>query len=202
MFITFEGPDGSGKSTILKKVYDTLKAENIPVVKTREPGGTEISEKIRDIILDNSNIALSARAEALLYAASRAQLVDEFIRPNLEKGNIVLSDRFLLSSLAYQGYGRSLGVDKIRTINEFAVSEIKADIVLFFNISPDLTLERKAKEFKLDRLEEEDSDFHKRVYNGYMDLSKSEDNIYIIDASKSIGEVYRQCMEVIKGGIK
>lgn len=201
MFITFEGPDGSGKSTILEKVYDKLKSDNFPVVKTREPGGTEISEKIRDIILDTSNNKLSYRAEALLYAASRAQLVDEFIRPNLEKRNIVLSDRFLLSSLAYQGYGRCLGVDEIRTINKFAVSDIRADIVLFFDISPEITLERKKRESKLDRLEKEDSKFHKRVYQGYVDLSKSEDRIHIVDASKSIEEVFDQCMQVIRGGI-
>ena len=113
MFITFEGPDGSGKSTIIKKVYEKLINDGFDIVLTREPGGTPIAEKIRDIILDNSNVALDARTEALLYAASRRQHLVEKIRPALKEGKIVLCDRFLDSSLAYQGGGRNLGVQNV-----------------------------------------------------------------------------------------
>ena len=148
MFITFEGPDGSGKSTIIKKVYEKLINDGFDIVLTREPGGTPIAEKIRDIILDNSNVALDARTEALLYAASRRQHLVEKIRPALKEGKIVLCDRFLDSSLAYQGGGRNLGVQNVLNINLFATENTYPDLTLFFDIDPELGLKRVSQDKK------------------------------------------------------
>ena len=200
MFITFEGPDGSGKSTIINLIYSKLISLGYDTVKTREPGGTPISEKLRCIILDNNNKELTYRTEALLYAAARAQHVEEFIKPNLDNGKIVLSDRFVISSLAYQGVGRGLGIEKIDQINEFATNNLRPDLVLFFKVNPLTTLKRKSKLDIADRLELEKGEFHSRVYRGYMDIyDKNKDNRYFvgIDAEKSIDEVYKECLSVI-----
>ena len=144
MFITFEGPDGSGKSTIIQKVYDYLIENNYDVIKTREPGGSPIAEKIRNLILDTENTKMGYRTEALLYAASRAQHVEETILPALNENKIVLCDRFLISSLAYQGVGRDLGIENVRKINEFAINGVFPDFVLFFDVDPITTLKRKS----------------------------------------------------------
>jgi dTMP kinase len=198
-FIVFEGPDGSGKSTILKKVKEDLEKEGYVIYSFREPGGTEISEKIRDIILDNDNTEMDYRCEALLYAASRAQLLSEKIRPLLEQGAIILCDRFVLSSLLYQGVGRGLGVEEVKKINDFAVGGLKPDITLFLNIDYMTALERKRKNFHADRLENEENDFHKRIFDAYIDLSnKYKDQIVTIDANKTIDQVSQACLSVIK----
>ena len=123
--IVFEGPDGSGKTTILKKVNEKLTDEGYKLKLVREPGGTDISEKIREIIIDNDNVNMAAKTESLLFAASRAQLVEEKLRPALENGEIILCDRFVLSSLLYQGVGRGLGIDEVKAINDFAIGDIK-----------------------------------------------------------------------------
>lgn len=197
-FIALEGPDGSGKSTIGELIYKHFLETDIDVVYTREPGGTNIGEKIRDIILDNVNTEMSNRAEALLYAASRAQHVDEKIRPAIKEGKLVICDRFVFSSLAYQGVGRKLGIDQVKMINDFAINEMKPDLVLFFDIDPIYTLERKKIEFNYDRLENEGDSFHKNVFNGYQDIIKKyPDNVKIIDARKSIEEVLEQCLNTI-----
>lgn len=201
MFITFEGPDGSGKSTILNLVYNELIKKNYNIVKTREPGGTNISEKLRDIILDKENSELTYRTEALLYAASRAQHVEEFILPNLKNGVHVISDRFVLSSLAYQGYGRGLGFDEVYKINDFATNSLNPDLTLFFTVDPLTTLKRKSDSVEADRLELERESFHSRVYEGYMDILRryhDKDNFVEIDATKSIEEVYQNCLSVIE----
>lgn len=199
MFITFEGPDGSGKSTILDLVYENL-ANTYDIVKTREPGGTRISEKLRDIILDKKNTELTFRTEALLYAAARAQHVEEFIVPNLKNGKIVLSDRFVLSSLAYQGVGRELGVEEIENINNFATGKLEPDLVLFFKVDPITTLKRKSILKSADRLELEAEEFHLRVYNGYMEILKKnidKSNFVEIDANKEIEDVLKDCINTI-----
>ncbi|NLY20263.1 MAG: dTMP kinase [Tissierellia bacterium] len=197
-FIALEGPDGSGKSTIGELIYKHFLETDIDVVYTREPGGTNIGEKIRDIILDNVNTEMSNRAEALLYAASRAQHVDEKIRPAIKERKLVICDRFVFSSLAYQGVGRKLGIDQVKMINDFAINEMKPDLVLFFDIDPIYTLERKKIEFNYDRLENEGDSFHKNVFNGYQDIIKKyPDNVKIIDARKSIEEVLEQCLNTI-----
>lgn len=200
LFITFEGPDGSGKSTLIKKISDYLLDKNIDFIETREPGGTDISEKIRDLLLDKSNKEMSSRAEALLYAASRAQHVDELIRPSLENGKIVLSDRFVLSSLAYQGAGRALGIDKIQEINDFATDSINPDIIFFLKINPETTLNRKRAMDTVDRLEMEAVSFHEKVYQGYLEILekfKDSDNLHIIDATQSKDKVYEDVIKIL-----
>lgn len=198
MFITFEGPDGSGKSTIIQKVYDYLIENNYDVIKTREPGGSPIAEKIRNLILDTENIKMGYRTEALLYAASRAQHVEETILPALNENKIVLCDRFLISSLAYQGVGRGLGIENVRNINDFAINGVFPDFVLFFDVDPITTLKRKSSLYTADRLEKEGNNFHERVYNGYKEILNSEKNIEIIDATQSVEDVFSQCIEVLK----
>ena len=198
MFITFEGPDGSGKSTIIQKVYDYLIENNYDVIKTREPGGSPIAEKIRNLILDTENTEMGYRTEALLYAASRAQHVEETILPALNENKIVLCDRFLISSLAYQGVGRDLGIENVRNINKFAINGVFPDFVLFFDVDPITTLKRKSSLDTADRLEKEGNNFHERVYNGYKEILNSEKNIEIIDATQSVEDVFSQCIEVLK----
>lgn len=198
MFITFEGPDGSGKSTIIQKVYDYLIENNYDVIKTREPGGSPIAEKIRNLILDTENTEMGYRTEALLYAASRAQHVEETILPALNENKIVLCDRFLISSLAYQGVGRNLGIENVSKINEFAINGVFPDFVLFFDVDPITTLKRKSSLDTADRLEKEGNNFHERVYNGYKEILNSEKNIEIIDATQSVEDVFNQCIKVLK----
>ena len=203
LFIALEGPDGSGKSTIIELLSDYLRNKGIDFIVTREPGGTLISEEIRDIILDNKNINMSAETEALLYAASRGQHVYEKIRPALEKGSLVLCDRFVLSSLAYQGKGRALGIKEVKMINDFAIKEVYPDLILFFHVDPELTLKRKIKNLGGDRLEQEGRDFHKNVYEGYMEvIDMYPENIKIIDARKSIDDVLQQSIEEIENLLK
>ena len=194
-FITFEGPDGSGKSTICNLVYEELLKDKVKAIKTREPGGTRISEKIREIILDKDLSEMDMRTEALLYSASRAQHTYEKIIPALEEGTTVLCERYVLSSLAYQGYARGQNLEDILSINNFATGRIKPDIVFVFR-SRGETLNRK-DESSYDRLEREPDEFHKKVRDYYNNLEK-EDNYYFIDVSKSIEEVFCDCMKVLK----
>ena len=198
-FIAFEGSDGSGKTTILNNVEKFLIENNIDFIITREPGGTKISEEIREILLSNDNSEMSARTEALLYSASRAQHVDELIIPNLQKGKLVISDRYVLSSLAYQGFGRDLGYDKVKEINDFATDNLSPDYTFFFNVYPITVLKRKRNNFVTDRLENESNSYHNKVYNGYQEiLKRNKDNLIIIDASKSIEDVTEQTISKLK----
>ncbi|MDD7464539.1 MAG: dTMP kinase [Anaerococcus sp.] len=202
-FIVFEGPDGSGKSTILKKVKESLIEEGHEIYDFREPGGTPISEKIRNIILDNDNAEMTARCEALLYAASRAQLLEEKIKPLLDRGAIVLCDRFVLSSLMYQGIGRDLGIEQVKAINDFAIGQTKPDLTIFFNIDYKTAIDRKRKNFESDRLENEEDDFHRRIFDGYIDLSKKyKDQIVTVDATQSIDQVTKDCLSIIKNSLE
>lgn len=190
LFITLEGPDGSGKSTLIKGLRKYFKSEGVEFISTREPGGTPIGEKIRLIILDNKNTNMGGETEALLYAAARAQHIHETIKPALLEGKLVLCDRFILSSLAYQGVGRELGIDKVNMINDFGIKGIYPDLILFLHINSEDTLERKTANKGGDRLEKEGIEFHKKVYKGYMELLEIyPKNIKIIDATKSIQEV-------------
>lgn len=146
---------------------------------------------------------MSARCEALLYAASRAQLVEEKLRPLLKKGAIILCDRFVMSSMLYQGLGRDLGLDEIKNINDFAIGDVKADLTLFLNIDYKTAIDRKRRNFISDRLENEDDSFHKKTYDGYISLSKKfKDEIISIDANKSVDTVIDNCLNVIKTYLK
>lgn len=199
LFITFEGPDGCGKTTIMNKIKECF-SKNDNIVFTREPGGTKISEKIRDLILSNDNKEMSARTEALLYSASRAQHVEEFIKPNLEKGKVVISDRFVLSSLAYQGGGRKLGIESVEEINNFAINGVNPDLVIFFYVDPLTVLKRKSLSVEADRLELSGDDFHSLVYETYiklLDKNKDIKNLVKIDATRSIEEVFNEVKNII-----
>lgn len=203
IFIALEGPDGSGKSTIMKKIITYLKDEDIDFVATREPGGTKIGEDIRKIILDEDNKSMAAETEALLYAASRGQHVHEKILPALKMGKIVVCERFLLSSLAYQGVGRGLGIERVEMINDFAIMGRRPDLTLFFDVDPEETLNRKTKKDSGDRLEKEGVEFHKKVYNGYKELLQGyAEDMEIIDASQNIEQVFQQCIYHIDKTIK
>lgn len=198
-FITFEGPDGAGKSTIINLIGDYLKTKNIDFIVTREPGGTSIGEEIRKIIIDKKNTNMGAETEALLFAAARSQHIHEKIIPKLNEGKIVICDRFLLSSLAYQGVGRDLGIENVKMINDFGLRGIYPDLILFFHVDPEVTLKRKTNLSGGDRLEQEGSKFHKKVYEGYNELIKRyPKNIKIIDATQSVEEVFKQSLKEIK----
>ncbi|HHV27078.1 MAG TPA: dTMP kinase [Tissierellia bacterium] len=199
MFITLEGPDGSGKSTIVKLLSKYLEEKKIDFIFTREPGGTPIGEDIRDIILNNKNIHMSPRTEALLYAASRSQHISEKIKPALEEGKAVICERFVLSSLAYQGVARGLGIEDVKSINDFAIEGVNPDLTLFFDVDPIYALNRKTNKKEGDRLEKEGLNFHKEVYDGYKELiSMYPENIKVIDASKSVKETFEQVRKEIE----
>jgi len=190
VFIAFEGPDGSGKSTISQMVYEALLKQDVPVIWTREPGGIEIAEKIRDLILDPLNTNMDARCEALLYAASRRQHLVEKVIPALKQGKIVICDRFVDSSLAYQGYGRELGVEAVMAINAFAIEGYYPDLTIFLNVAVKVGLDRlKLREHK-DRLDLESLAFHERVFCGYEAiLNQHRDDYVVVDANLPIEQV-------------
>ena len=197
LFIVLEGPDGSGKSTMSKMIASYLEEKGHNIVFTREPGGTPISEKIRDIILDNKNLEMADTTEALLYAAARAQLVAEKIKPLLENGETIISERFVYSSLVYQGIGRNLGVNNVKMINDFGLQGIEPDIVLFFDIDPEKALNRKIMIDGGDRLEQEDISFHKSVFQGYKELIKNYPKIKTINADRTIQEIFEEIKSII-----
>ena len=198
LFITFEGLDGCGKTTQIKLLKDYLEEQGRKVVLTREPGGTKISEDIRDIILDVKNKEMSYNCEMLLYAAARAQLVKEVIKPSLMQGAVVLCDRFVDSSYVYQGIARGLGIEKVDKINQIAMDDVIPDITLFFDITPQISLQRRMKVSMADRIEEEKLEFHQKVYEGYKYLaSRYSDRIKTIDANCEIEDVRRQVLEKV-----
>lgn len=195
--ISFEGPDGSGKTTQIELLEDYLKGKGYNIIKTREPGGTPISEKIRDVILDNGNKEMCGMCEALLYAASRAQLVEEVIKPSINDGKIVICDRFVHSSLVYQGIARNLGVDRIRGINDAALNGLTADLVIMLNMSYEEGLRRKQKQQVLDRIENSGDDFHKKVFEGYMKIAEKSDKIEVVDASGSVEVIHHDIIKLM-----
>lgn len=198
-FITVEGTDGAGKSTQIKLLVEYLQNKGFDVVVTREPGGTSISEKIREIILDVDNSEMSDITEALLYAASRAQHISQKIKPAVAAGKIVICDRFVDSSVAYQGYARGLKMSLIEDVNRYAVDDMTPDVTLFFDIKPEIGIARKKNVQSLDRIEKETLDFHYKVYNGYKELlRKYPQRIKRIDAQKDVEEVHAQVVEVLK----
>ena len=201
LFITFEGPDGSGKTTVSKAVADKLLAEGYQVRYTREPGGSAISEKIRDIILDPANTEMDPRTEALLYAASRRQHLVDIVLPLIEQGVTVISDRFVDSSIAYQGYGRQIGADEVYAINAFAIENYMPVKTIFLNVSAETGLARiQANRAVLDRLDAESTDFHKRVFDGYQKvIAQYADRMIVVDASRDVDEVFAEVYSIVKG---
>lgn len=200
MFITLEGPEGSGKTTAVETAVKKLQEMGYEIVRTREPGGTPISEQIRNVILDKENTAMDGRTEALLYAASRRQHLVEKVWPALKEGKIVICDRYLDSSLAYQGGARGLGVDNILNINLFATENTWPDLTLLFDIKPEIGLARinSNANREVNRLDLEKIDFHNKVRESFLALAKRfPDRYVIIDASQDRETVAKNTLEAI-----
>ncbi|EGL81840.1 Thymidylate kinase [Caldalkalibacillus thermarum TA2.A1] len=204
LFITFEGPDGAGKTTQLTLLAEALKASGYDVTVTREPGGTLISDRIRRIILDPDHQSMRAQTEVLLYAASRAQHVLEKIKPALAQGKIVLCDRFVDASIAYQGYGLGVGEEQVRMINQFATQGLVPHKTFLLDIAAEegrrRLAERKQAEFKqgLDRIEQKDLAYHERVRRGFLRLAEQEDRIVLIDASQPVEVIHQQILREVR----
>lgn len=199
IFITMEGPDGSGKSTQLELLKRYLSEKGYEIVITREPGGTKISEAVREIILNKDFTEMSYMTEALLYASARAQLVSEVIKPALEAGKAVISDRFVDSSAVYQGMARGLGVENVYKINEFALQGIMPELTIHLDLPAEVGISRKNDQKELDRMELEAIDFHEKVADGYRRLAKLDPKrIYTIDATQSIEAIHRQIVDKIE----
>lgn len=200
MFITFEGIDFCGKSTQVELLKNYLISKNEKVHLIREPGGTEISEKIRDILLDKRHNSMVMETEIFLFSASRAQLVREIIRPYLNKGFYVISDRFHDSSTAYQGFGRGLPVDSILNIHKLAIGDTIPDITFILDIPIEVALERKAKKnhSDLDRIEVSDNSFYHRVRDGYLKLAEKEKRFRVLNGTLSIENINEQIVNEIK----
>lgn len=203
LFITMEGTDGSGKTTQINMLRDYLEARGFRVICTREPGGTDIGEKIRNIILDKDNSEMSTITETLLYAAARAQHVSEVILPALDDGAVIISDRFLDSNLVYQGFARSMGERIIKNINKYAVGDLEPDITFFLKLKPEDGISRKKKQAELDRMEMENLNFHQRVYDGYVSLSrKNRTRIKTIDARMSVEDIHNAIVNGVEALIE
>ncbi|MCT4564939.1 MAG: dTMP kinase [Maledivibacter sp.] len=203
VFITFEGPDGSGKTTQIKLLEKYFKEKGYDILITREPGGTNISEQIRNVILDKNNMEMDKITEALLYAASRAQHVAQIIKPALLEGKAIICDRFVDSSIVYQGIGRNLGIDFIKKINDMATAGTQPDITFLMKLSPELGLNRKFSSDECNRLDMEKLEFHNKVYEGYLKLeSLYPQRIIGVDASKSIEELYKDIVKIVENKLK
>ena len=199
IFVTFEGTEGAGKTTQIQRLSADLTVQRYPVIVTREPGGTEISEQIRLLLLDPENTAMESTTELLLYAASRAQHVLEKIIPALEAGKVVISDRFADASLAYQGYGRGLDLDLIRNLNRIATRGIVPDITFLLDLPVDIGLKRAGKRGQgFDRLEREKTEFHRRIRQGYLErVDQEPSRIKVIRAEHNEDQVYTFIKEEI-----
>ena len=203
LFITFEGNDGAGKTTVCKAVLEKLKEDGYSAIYTREPGGSRIAEAIRNILLDVENMQMDSRCEALLYAASRRQHLVEVVLPALEEGKIVLCDRFIDSSLAYQGIARKIGFDEVWSINQFAIDGHMPNRTIFLSVSVETGKKRMDIRGDKNRLDLEENSFHKSVREGYDDLCKKyPERITVVDAEADIDTVventYQKILEVVK----
>lgn len=197
-FITIEGNDGSGKSTVIEGLKKVFNERGIDTVFTREPGGSAIAEQIRQIILDPNNTAMDDKTEALLYAASRRQHLTETVIPALEQNKLVICDRFIDSSLAYQGHARGIGIEEVYNMNMFATSGMLPDLTLYILVAPEVGLARKTHQKELDRLELEANSFHETVYQGYLIIAKMfPERVVLINGEASKEEVLKETLEVI-----
>ncbi len=200
LFITVEGPEGAGKSTVISQLGQKLIEDGYHVVQTREPGGISIAEQIREVILNKKNIEMDERTEALLYAAARRQHLVEKVIPAIKEGAIVICDRFIDSSLAYQGYARGIGMDEVLEINQFAIKDTMPDLTLYFDISPEIGLQRIKKHSgrEVNRLDLEKIEFHEKVREGYHILLKRfPDRMKTIDASQPIDRVLEDSYDIV-----
>lgn len=204
-FITLEGGEGSGKSSVIKLIVERLQKDGYQVLQTREPGGVKIAEEIRNIILDKANTSMDGKTEALLYAASRRQHLVEKVIPALEKGMIVISDRYIDSSLVYQGVARGIGIQEVYEMNLFAIDKILPNLTLILDIEPEIGLQRinKNNQREVNRLDLESLSFHHKVRDGYLKLKDLyPERIEIVDASKSLEEVFENCYALIEKTLK
>lgn len=198
-FITFEGPDGSGKTAQLDILAEEFIRAGYPVLKTREPGGTPISDQIRATLLDLKNTAMIDRTEALLYQAARAQLVEEVIKPHLERGGIVLSDRYADSTLAYQGYGHQNTVTSLEGIIHFATGGLIPDLTILLDLAPEVGLQRRLDAGGMNRLDAYDINFHRRVRNGYLKLAQAApDRWVVVDADRTFEAVQKELRDILQ----
>lgn len=197
-FITFEGGECSGKTSIIESVKRVLDEKGIEYICTREPGGIKIAEQIRSVILDINNTEMTSECETLLYAAARMQHLSERVIPALKEGKVVLCDRFLDSSLAYQGYARGIGMENVLKANSFALDYLP-ELTIFIDVTPDVALKRLSQRHeKQDRLDLEKMDFHKRVYEGYHEVLKMyPDRVKRIDGNQSLEAVTKDCINTI-----
>ena len=195
LFITFEGADGCGKTTQLKLLGEYLQNKNRQIIITREPGAKGLGEKIREILL-NYDGEVSSVCESFLFLADRAQHIDVIVKPAIEQGKIVLCDRHIDSTVAYQGYGRGLDIERINMLNNIATSNLKPDLTLVFDIDVETSMKRVGKE--KDRMESAGVEFHNRVREGYLELAKSEpERIKVIDATQSIDAIHKQVVDIV-----
>jgi dTMP kinase len=202
-FITFEGPDGSGKTTVSSYVVKTLIELGYDVVHTREPGGVDIAEQIRRVILDPKNTKMDVKTEVLLYAASRRQHLIEKILPALEADKIVICDRFVDSSLAYQGVARGVGFDEVYTVNRFAIDDHLPELTIYLDLSAQTGLDRIAKRQYLDRLDQEKVSFHEKVVEGYQEVLRHfKQRIVVIDANQEILTVQKEALQAVLKKVK
>ena len=193
LFITMEGPDGSGKSTQIELLRDYLSGKGYDIIICREPGGTKISEAIRQVILNKDFTEMGNMTEMLLYAAARAQLVEEVIRPALENDKIVICDRFVESSAVYQGIARGMGIELVYEINQYAIGDTMPDLTIMIDIDAGTGISRKKKQAELDRMDRETMEFHQRVVEGYRKIAvQYPERILKIDGSGSIEDIHRQ----------
>ncbi|EHI97089.1 Thymidylate kinase [Clostridium sp. DL-VIII] len=201
LFIVFEGGEGTGKTTAIDEIYNWIISNNLKCIKTREPGGIKISEQIRQVILSKENNLMDGRTEALLYAAARRQHLVEKVIPALDEGIIVLCDRFIDSSLAYQGYARNLGIDEVMSINKFAIGKYMPDISILFDLDPKIGLDRinSNDSREINRLDLEKLDFHEKVREGYNIIyENNKERIIKIDASVSKENVVKQIKDILR----
>lgn len=199
LFITFEGIDGCGKSSQIRRLAAYFEENNIPFLLLREPGGTVVGEKIRNVLLDKKNDNMNPICELLLFEAARAQIVDEVIKPNVEKGTIVICDRFFDSTYAYQGYARGLGSEMVKDLNLIATAGLEPDITFLFDLDPEQALERRGVRGEADdRLEALGMSFQASVREGYLDLASKTERIVTVDASKTREEIF----EVVKAAVE
>jgi dTMP kinase len=200
MFITLEGPEGSGKTSQLPILAEYLRQHGFNVMTTREPGGTSISEQIRTVLHNLENKEMNPRTEILLFQASRAQLVEQVIKPHLSKGGIVLSDRYADSTLAYQGYGHQIDIESLRVLVTFATGGLKPDLTILLDVDVETGLRRKELKGEWNRLDAYDLEFHQRVRQGYIQLVQAEPERWeVIDASHSPKKVQEELRRVVAG---
>jgi len=204
MFITLEGVEGSGKTTVARRLVKILEDNGYDVLSTREPGGNKIAESIRDVVLDTSNTDMDVRTEALLYAAARRQHLVDVIEPALKAKRLVICDRFVDSSIAYQGYARKIGPELVEDINDFAIAGKRPDVTFLINIKPEIGLKRisKDQDREVNRLDLEELEFHQLVYDGYQELAKKYSNrIIVIDGKRQVASIVSDIYQIIKSRI-